>query len=166
MPQGYEGARKRARYRTECRWTEGDQEEVCADWTPLSHSGRELRGPRSVLVRRTLLVRVTTATEFGSHGRHGRITGNPGRASKIRLVCDGRGRPLGFVVTGGDTNGCTRSTAVLEAIRVPRPGLGRSRVHILSDKGYSSKVIGARLRRRGIPHTIPERAVRVRNWTR
>lgn len=64
-------------------------------------------------------------------------------------------------MTGGNTNDCTRLTAVMEAIRVPRIGSGRPRVrpdHVLGDKGYSSKVIRAWLRRRGIPHTIPERA--------
>ncbi|MEU7736843.1 IS5 family transposase [Streptomyces griseus] len=64
-----------------------------------------------------------------------------GLTSKIHLACDGRGRPLGFVVTGGNTNDCTRFTAVMEAIR-------------------------AWLRRRGIPHTIPERADQVGNRAR
>ncbi|MFD8012265.1 IS5 family transposase [Streptomyces sp. NPDC058955] len=92
-----------------------------------------------------------------------------GLTSKIHLACDGRGRPLAFVVTGGNTNDCTRFTAVMEAIRVPRLGPGRPRVrpdHVLGDKGYSSKAIRAWLRRRGIPHTIPERADQVRNRAR
>ncbi|MEF9881477.1 IS5 family transposase [Streptomyces sp. P9-A4] len=92
-----------------------------------------------------------------------------GLTSKIHLACDGRGRPLGFVATGGNTNDCTRFTAVMEAIRVPRIGPGRPRVrpdHVLGDKGYSSKAIRAWLRRRGIPHTIPERADQVRNRAR
>ncbi|ANB10572.1 transposase [Streptomyces ambofaciens] len=85
------------------------------------------------------------------------------------MACDGRGRPLGFVVTGGNTNDCTRFTAVMEAIRVPRIGPGRPRVrpdHVLGDKGYSSKAIRTWLRRRGIAHTIPERADQVRNRVR
>ncbi|MGA5221585.1 IS5 family transposase [Streptomyces koyangensis] len=92
-----------------------------------------------------------------------------GLTSKIHLVCDGRGRPLGFVVTGGNTNDCTRFTAVMEAIRVPRIGPGRPRLrpdHVLGDKGYSSKAIRTWLRLRGIPHTIPERTDRVRNRAR
>ncbi|MFF5503444.1 IS5 family transposase [Streptomyces roseolus] len=92
-----------------------------------------------------------------------------GLTSKIHLACDGRGRPLAFVVTGGNTNDCTRFTAVMEAIRVPRIGPGRPRVrpdHVLGDKGYSSKAIRAWLRRRGIAHTIPERADQVRNRAR
>lgn len=42
---------------------------------------------------------------------------------------------------------------------MPRIGPGRPRTrpdHVPGDKGYSSKVIRARLRHRGIPHTIPE----------
>ncbi|MGW0495179.1 IS5 family transposase [Streptomyces sp. NPDC003007] len=92
-----------------------------------------------------------------------------GLTSKIHLACDGRGRPLGFVVTGGNTNDCTRFTAVMEQIRVPRIGPGRPRVrpdHVLGDKGYSSKAIRTWLRRRGIAHTIPERADQVRNRAR
>nr|WP_241841159.1 transposase [Streptomyces sp. CB01883] len=79
------------------------------------------------------------------------------------VVRAGRGRPLAFVVPGGNTNDCARFTAVMEAIRVPRIGPGRPGVrpdHILGDKGYSSKAIRTWLRRRGIPHTIPERAAR------
>jgi transposase len=86
--------------------------------------------------------------------------------SKIHLACDGVGRPLAFTVTGGNTNDCTQSTAVMESIRVPRPGPGRPRVrpsHVLGDKGYSSRAIRTWLRRRGISHTIPERADQVRN---
>ncbi|MFD6953394.1 IS5 family transposase [Nocardiopsis sp. NPDC060348] len=92
-----------------------------------------------------------------------------GLASKVHLACDGSGRPLGFVVTGGNTNDCTRPITVVETIRVPRLGPGRPRTRpdrVLGDKGYSSKAIRTWLRRRGIPHTIPERADQVRNRSR
>ncbi|WEB45612.1 IS5 family transposase [Streptomyces yunnanensis] len=92
-----------------------------------------------------------------------------GLTSKIHLACDALGRPLAFTVTSGNTNDCTQFTAVMEAIRVPRVGLGRPRVrpaHVLGDKGYSSKAIRAWLRRRGIGHTIPERADQIRNRLR
>ncbi|EHN71896.1 putative transposase [Streptomyces coelicoflavus ZG0656] len=52
---------------------------------------------------------------------------------------------------------------------MPRIGPGRPRVrpdHVLGDKGYSSKAIRAWLRRKGIAHTIPERADQVRNRAR
>nr|WP_302888852.1 transposase [Streptomyces sp. NEAU-Y11] len=89
--------------------------------------------------------------------------------SKIHLACDGLGRPLALVLTGGNTNDCTQFTAVMEAIRVPRLGSGRPRVrpaHVIGDKGYSAKAIRTWLRRRNIPHTIPERADQVRNRAR
>jgi transposase len=73
------------------------------------------------------------------------------------------------VVTGGNTNDCTQFTTVMEAIRVPRIGPGRPRTrpsHVIGDKGYSSKAIRTWLRRRGIAHTIPERADQVRNRLR
>ncbi|ATL31181.1 transposase [Streptomyces formicae] len=49
---------------------------------------------------------------------------------------------------------------------MPRPGPGRPRLrpaHVLGDKGYSSKAIRTWLRRRGIAHTIPERADQIGN---
>ncbi|MFI6512073.1 IS5 family transposase [Streptosporangium sp. NPDC050855] len=92
-----------------------------------------------------------------------------GLTSKIHLACDGRGRPLALLVTGGNINDCTRLMQLVQAIRVPRLGAGRPRVrpdHLIGDKGYSSKAIRAWLRRRGIAHTIPERADQIRNRTR
>ncbi len=65
------------------------------------------------------------------------------------------------MLSGGNVNDCTRFTQVLADIRVERPGPGRPRVrpdHVIADKGYSSKAIRVDLRRRGIGHTIPERA--------
>lgn len=73
------------------------------------------------------------------------------------------------MLTGGNTNDCTQFTTVMEAIRVPRMGPGRPRTrpaHVLGDKGYSSRAIRTWLRRRGISHTIPERADQIRNRLR
>ncbi|MFK8847514.1 IS5 family transposase [Streptomyces sp. Ac-502] len=92
-----------------------------------------------------------------------------GLTSKIHLACDALGRPLAFTVTGGNTNDCTQFTAVMDAIRVPRPGPGRPRVrpsHVIGDKGYSSKEIRAWLRRHGVGHTIPQRSDQIRNRLR
>ncbi|MGW5652776.1 transposase [Streptomyces humi] len=82
-----------------------------------------------------------------------------GLTSKVHLACEGVGRRLGFTVTGGNTNGCTQFTTVMEAVRVPGTGPGPPRVrpsHVLGDKGYSFRVIRSWLRRRGISHTIPD----------
>ncbi|MFJ6742924.1 IS5 family transposase [Streptomyces sp. NPDC091279] len=92
-----------------------------------------------------------------------------GLTSKIHLACDAVGRPLAFVLTGGNTNDCTQFTTMMDAIRVPRLGPGRPRTrpgHVIGDKGYSSKAIRTWLRRRGIRHAIPERADQVRNRAR
>ncbi len=65
------------------------------------------------------------------------------------------------MLTGGNVNDCTRFEQVMDAIRVTRPGPGRPRTrpdHVIADKGYSSRGIRRYLRRRGIAHTIPERA--------
>ena len=73
---------------------------------------------------------------------------------------DGKGRPLSWVLTGGNINDTTMMTAVLEQIRVPRPGTGRPRTRpdrVIADKGYPSKANRAWLRGRGIAATIPER---------
>ncbi|MER7338562.1 transposase [Streptomyces sp. NPDC000075] len=48
---------------------------------------------------------------------------------------------------------------------MPRTGPGRPRKrhgHVIGDKGYRSKAIRTRIRRRGIAHTIPERPDQVR----
>ena len=77
------------------------------------------------------------------------------------MSCDGRGRPLSIVLTAGQRHDSTQLEAVLDEIRVPRPG-GRGRPrkrpdHLIGDKGYSYERCRRELRRRGIPHTIPER---------
>ncbi|WP_369011266.1 transposase [Rhodococcus sp. PAE-6] len=57
---------------------------------------------------------------------HGIGRSRDGLTSKIHLVCDGRGRPLSWVISGGNINDTTMMTATLEQIRVPR-ATGRPR---------------------------------------
>ena len=82
--------------------------------------------------------------------------------TKLHLAVDGRGRPLSIVVTEGQRHDSTQLGRLLDGIRVPRPG-GRGRPrkrpdHLVGDKGYSYPGCRRLLRRRGIPHTIPERS--------
>ena len=67
-----------------------------------------------------------------------------------------------MVLTPGQRHDSTQLGPVLDAIRVPRPGgTGRPRKRpdrLIADKGYSYPACRRLLRRRGIPHTIPERA--------
>lgn len=79
----------------------------------------------------------------------------------MHLACDGKARPLAVVLTPGQRHDSTQLEPVLDAIRVPRPG-GRGRPrkrpdHLIADKGYSYERCRTALRRRRIPHTIPER---------
>ncbi|WP_269960593.1 IS5 family transposase [Streptomyces mutabilis] len=123
-----------------------------------SHTGAEGREPPCEATQK-----VTGLRTPGLGGSRGGLT------SKIYLACDALGRPLAFTVTGGNTNDCTQFTTVMEVIRVPRLGPGRPRVrpaHVLADKGYSSRAIRTRLRRRNIRHTIPERSDQIRNRLR
>jgi transposase len=91
--------------------------------------------------------------------RLGRSRG--GLSPKVHLACDGRGRPLALLLSGGRDADGPHLAPVLEAIRVPRAGRGRPRsrpARVLADKGYSYPGSRRYLRRRGLPHTIPERA--------
>lgn len=88
----------------------------------------------------------------------GRSRGGP--STKIHLACDGHGRPLSVVLTGGNVNDCTQFENVLDQVEFRRPGPGRPAtrpVRVLADKGYSSRANRAYLRRRRIRATIPER---------
>jgi transposase len=92
---------------------------------------------------------------------HGLGRSRGGWTTKIHLACEQGQRPLSLLVTAGQRGDSPQFTAVLEAIRVPRLGLGRPRVRPLrvrGDKAYSSRANRAYLRRRGIRCTIPEPA--------
>ena len=82
-----------------------------------------------------------------------------GLTTKTHLVADGKGRPLAFVITGGQTADTIMLPTAMDAIRVPGP-TGRPRLRparVLADKGYPSRTNRAWLRARGIATTIPER---------
>jgi len=83
-----------------------------------------------------------------------------GLTTKNHLVCDGKGRPLAFVLTGGQVADTSLLIETLSQIRVPGT-TGRPRTRpdrVLADKGYPSKANRAWLRAHGIATTIPERA--------
>ena len=71
-----------------------------------------------------------------------------------------------MVITAGQRGDSPQFRAVLEGIRVPRPGRGRPRTRpwrVLADKAYGSRGNRAYLRRRGIACTIPEKTDQIRN---
>lgn len=80
---------------------------------------------------------------------------------KIHLATDGKGRPLGLVLTGGNAADTLFLAPVLGTISVHdgRPGRPRTRPdRVLADKAYTSAANRRYLAGRGIKTTIPERA--------
>ncbi|MGA5769915.1 MULTISPECIES: IS5 family transposase [Streptomyces] len=116
---------------------------------------------------------IVRAHQHAAAGRKGGISGRTNRndhalgrsggglTTKVHLACDGKGRPLALLVTPGQRHDSVCARILLERIRVPRSGLGRPRCRpdqVIADKAYSSRGFRAYLRRRGIAHTIPEKA--------
>ncbi|WP_435879351.1 IS5 family transposase [Streptomyces mutabilis] len=103
-----------------------------------------------------------TGRPSGGGGQVGECLGRSrgGFTTKINLVADGRCRPLAFVLTPGHYGDGPQLERVLQQVSVPRTGVGRPRARpdqVLADKAYTSRRNRCYLRRRGIPHTIPER---------
>jgi transposase len=84
-----------------------------------------------------------------------------GLTTKLHLACEQGQKPLSMLLTAGQRGDSPQFIAVLDRIRVPRPGGGRPRTtpeRVLADKAYTSKANRAYLRRRGITATIPSKA--------
>lgn len=97
----------------------------------------------------------------GGAGGEGLGRSRGGFTSKIHLSADGRCRPLSLITSPGQRADCTQFVPVLEKIRVPRQGPGRPRKKpdsVAADRAYSNGPGRRYLRRRGIRHTIPEKA--------
>ncbi|CAK7280384.1 hypothetical protein SGPA1_11162 [Streptomyces misionensis JCM 4497] len=97
---------------------------------------------------------------------HGLGRSRGGLTSKIHLAVEQGQKPLSVVITAGQRGDSPQFETVLEAIRVPRLGLGRPRKRpdrVRADKAYDSRANRSYLRRRGIKATIPVPADRVRN---
>ncbi|MFZ4186519.1 IS5 family transposase, partial [Streptomyces pseudogriseolus] len=97
---------------------------------------------------------------------HGLGRSRGGLTSKIHLAVEQGQKPLSVVITAGQRGDSPQFEPVLEAIRVPRIGLGRPRKRpdrVRADKAYDSRSNRSYLRRRGIKATIPVPADRVRN---
>ncbi len=90
------------------------------------------------------------------HHALGRSRG--GWGTKTHAAVDARRGVLAFVLTPGQAGDSPEMIAVLQAIRVARPGRGRPRSRpdrVLADKAYSSRANRAWLRTHRIKATIP-----------
>lgn len=80
--------------------------------------------------------------------------------TKIHTICDGRGRNLASRITPGQAHDTTQLITLLDQISVPSPQRSvkcRKRLtHLCGDAAYGSRANRRAMRRRAIPHTIPE----------
>lgn len=87
-----------------------------------------------------------------------------GWGTKIHLVTDGQGLPLGAVVTPGQAHESKSFEDSLDAVRIPHCGPGRPRrrpAALAADKGYSFRRIRHWLHRHKIQPVIPQRSNQV-----
>uniref|UniRef100_UPI003570CCC1 IS5 family transposase n=1 Tax=Kitasatospora griseola TaxID=2064 RepID=UPI003570CCC1 len=104
----------------------------------------------------------------GGGGAAGEALGRSrgGHTTKIHLSAEGHCRALSLVVTPGQCADCTQFEPVMDKIRVPRLTTGRPRTtpdSVSADKAYSNRRTRRYLRRRAIPHVIPEKADQAAN---
>ncbi|MFF9914834.1 IS5 family transposase [Streptomyces sp. NPDC013457] len=117
-------------------------------------------------VKKGISRRNRPAESVPSRPNHGLGRSRGGLTSKIHLAVEQGQKPLSVVITAGQRGDSPQFEPVLEAIRVPRLGLGRPRKRpdrVRADRAYDSRSNRSYLRRRGIRATIPVPADRVRN---
>ena len=83
------------------------------------------------------------------------------------VLVDGQGVPLGVCVEAATLAEVTLAERTLAQVRVPRRGPGRPRVkpvRLVADRGYDSRSLWERLKRRGIDLIVPHLRTRKRRW--
>lgn len=83
-----------------------------------------------------------------------------GRTTTLHLCADGHARPLAIVLSEGQRADGTYLLSVLDAIRVPRLGVGRPRTHVpilRVDRAYGARKDRKQLKKRGTRCVCPER---------
>jgi len=81
-----------------------------------------------------------------------------GFSTKIHIRCEGKGKPMTFLLSPGQRNESIFLEQLMEQGAVKRSGAGRPRLcpdTVVGDKGYTGRRIRSYLRRRGIRFTIP-----------
>ena len=81
-----------------------------------------------------------------------------GFSTKVHLRAEGGGKPITFVLTGGERHESRMLPALLSRGAVRRPGRGRPRLRprrVAGGKAYTGRPVRAFLRRRGIGAVIP-----------
>ncbi len=84
-----------------------------------------------------------------------------GFGTKVHVRAEGQGKPLVFMLTGGERHEQTVFESLMERGAVRRVGPGRPRLRpkqLVGDKGYSTEKVRGYLHRHGIGVVIPYRA--------
>jgi transposase len=92
-----------------------------------------------------------------------------GFSTKIHLRCEGKGKPVTFLLSVGERNESVMFEALMEQSKVKRAGRGRPRLRpqrVAGDKAYTGRPIRLYLRRRGIGSVIPRRSNESRRGVR
>lgn len=101
------------------------------------------------------------AGAVGGQGNEALGRSRGGFSTKVHLRAEGGGRPMAFVVSGGERHESRYVEALLDAGPVRRAGRGRPRIRprqVVGDKGYSYSTVRRALARRGIAAVIPYRS--------
>jgi len=98
---------------------------------------------------------VDTAHRAPLSGKHDTNSGSVGisrggRTTKIHAIVDGKGRPLNFIVTGGQVHDSQVVEAVLDT---PKPPLA-----VTGDKAYDSEKVRQQMEDEGALPSIPSRS--------
>ena len=80
-----------------------------------------------------------------------------GRTTKIHTLTDDRTRPVAVILTPGQAGDNPQLEPLLDLHHKQYPLPRKPRFRLLADKAYSHPSTREKLRRRRIPHTIPER---------
>jgi transposase len=80
-----------------------------------------------------------------------------GRTTKIHTLTDHRTRPVAVILTPGQAGDNPQLEPLLDLHHQQYPLPHKPRFRLLADKAYSHPSTREKLRRRRIPHTIPER---------
>lgn len=123
------------------------------DWEMFCVDGSVVRASRAAAGAEAASCVITPA-EPADHAL-GRSQG--GFGTKVHVVCDAGGLPLGVVVTPGQRHESVVFEAVMDTVAVPQavgPPKRRPK-RAAGDKAYSNKRIRTRLRSRGIGIVIP-----------
>jgi len=81
-----------------------------------------------------------------------------GYSTKIHVVCERKGIPLGITVTGGEKSEAPEFPNVLASIPIKLHRKSKRPKAIAGDKAYSSKAIRTWIQKRGIKDVIPRRS--------